>query len=69
MREQQEKFKDEIYRPGEDVSHLSELSDDDKSERRREIEAIFADPERYNAEQEARYAAADVHLENDGDDE
>jgi hypothetical protein len=59
MKELADRFKDEVYRPGEDVSHLATLSEEEKSDRRREIEAIFADPEANIAEQDARYAAAD----------
>lgn len=59
MKELADRFKDDVYRPGEDVSHLEDLSDDEKSERRREIEAIFADPERFREEQMEQYRAAD----------
>ena len=53
-----ERYKEQIYRPGEDVSKLDSLSDVEKSERRREIEEIFADPDKYQAEQDQRIAEA-----------
>ena len=59
MEELRDRYQDEIYRPGEDVAKLELLSDDEKSERRTEIEAIFADPEKYRAEQEARMETED----------
>lgn len=53
MKELADKFKDDVYRPGEDVSHLENLSEEQMSDRRREIEAIFADPEAHMRQQEA----------------
>lgn len=44
MDELRERFEEDIYRPGEDIDKLMSLSDDEKSERRREIEAIFNNP-------------------------
>lgn len=46
-KELSDKYKDEIYRPGEDISALDQLSEGQKSERRQEIEDIFANPEKY----------------------
>lgn len=54
-----DKYQSEIYRPGDDVSKLKHLTDQEKTERRREIEQIFADPEKYQQEQAAKYAQAD----------
>lgn len=59
MEELKNQYEGEIYRPGEDVSKLVGLSDEEKSERRREIERIFQDPEAYEREQQRRYAEAD----------
>jgi hypothetical protein len=42
-----DKFKDEVYRPGEDVSYLENLTEDEMSERRRIITDIFEHPEKY----------------------
>jgi len=59
MKELADRYKDDVYRPGEDVSHLEFLSDAEKTDRRREIESIFADIESHIAEQDRRYAEAD----------
>lgn len=59
MEDLKNRYEAEIYRPGEDVSKLVNLTDAEKSERRREIERIFADPEAYEREQYERYALAD----------
>lgn len=40
-------YEDDIYRPGEDVSHLAHLTDAEKTERRREIEEIFNNPDAF----------------------
>lgn len=37
-------FKDQIYRPGQDVSYLETLTNEEMTERRIEIEALFANP-------------------------
>lgn len=36
-----EEFEKDIYRPGEDLSGLVDLTDEEMSERRKEIEEIF----------------------------
>lgn len=59
MKELEERFVQDIYRPGEDLSKLDGLTDAEKSERRLTIESIFADPEAFEAEQRARYDKAD----------
>lgn len=59
MAELADKFKEQIYRPGDDVRHLGEQTDEEAIQRRREIEEIFADPEAYNREQMSRYEEAD----------
>jgi hypothetical protein len=40
-------FEDSIYRPGEDISKLDNLTSAEMEERQAEIEAIFADPTGY----------------------
>lgn len=42
MAEIREKYKDDIYRPGDDVEQLSLLTETQKSDRRIEIEELFA---------------------------
>lgn len=39
-----EEHEDQVWRPGEDVSHLADLTEDQMSDRRREIEEIFSNP-------------------------
>jgi hypothetical protein len=39
-----EEHKDEVWRPGEDVSHLANMTDEQKTERRVEIEELFNNP-------------------------
>lgn len=51
MEKLRETYADEIYRPGEDVSHLENLTLSQKSERRVEIEDVFAHPEAYAVEE------------------
>lgn len=60
MQDLRTRFDEEIYRPGDDVSRLARLSQDEKSERRIEIEAIFADPAAFEEQQRQRYAEADA---------
>lgn len=39
-----EKYADNIYRPGEEIDELEKLTEEQMTDRRREIESLFSDP-------------------------